>query len=95
MSEFKLNDLESLLALYMGTPGYKAGVEGTVTLTGSKKVVGIIAHSDLGGTVSINDGDDIIIPAGTGFSFSPKGNYIDPEIIFTDTDSYVVEYITI
>ncbi len=77
-----------------GTWGYNAGVAGTLTLTGGKKVIGIAAHATVAGSMSINGGDSIPIPANSGIQFSPVGTLVNPTIIFTGTDSYVAEYIS-
>ena len=76
-----------------GTWGYNAGIDGSVTLTGSKKVIGIAAHCTTAGSMTINSGDSIPIPALVGIHFIPIGNIVDPTIVFTGTDSYVIEHL--
>ena len=80
--------------LAAGTWGYSAGVSGTLTLTGGKRVLDINAHSLTGGTVTINGGDTIPVPANVGFTFTPSGALTNPVIVFTGTDSYSVEFVT-
>ncbi len=83
-----------------GTWGYASGTSGTETLTGRKQVTRISAIAlEAGGTVQINGGDTITIPYGSTDSVSSAidvpvhGVLIDPEIIFTGTDSYLVQYV--
>jgi hypothetical protein len=74
-------------------------VSGTVTLTGSKRVLQITAVAlEAAGSITIDGGDTIPLPYGatdkvsSSISIEPKGNLIDPVIVFTGTDSYFVEY---
>lgn len=76
-----------------GSWGYHAGVSGTVNITG--RVLGVAAHAAAGGaTVSINGGDTIPVPTGAGIALTPVGTLIAPTIVFTGTDSYMVETVT-
>lgn len=84
----------TFLSNQTGVWGYSSGVSGTVILTGGKKIISIAAHATTVGSVTINGGSSIPIPIGTGVSFEPKGNVVDPTIVFTSTDSYVIEYVT-
>ena len=77
-----------------GTWGYNAGVSGTVTLTGTKKIIGIAAHATTAGSMTINGGNSIPIPANVGIQFSPIGTIVDPTIVFSGTDSYIIEHLT-
>lgn len=84
-----------------GTWGYSAGVDGTVDLTGGKRVLQITAIAlESAGSIQVNGGDSIPLPYGssdkvsTELSIAPKGNLVDPEIIFTGTDSYFIEYVS-
>jgi hypothetical protein len=77
-----------------GTWAYKGGVSGTVTVPAGGRVLDINAHSTAGGSMTINGGDSIPIPANFGFTFTPMGNLVAPTIVFTSTDSYAVEYVT-
>lgn len=76
-----------------GTWGYVSDISGTETLSGSKRVIGITAVSTAGGTITINGGDTITLPANSSFKMAPQANLVDPTIIFTATNSYVVEYL--
>lgn len=83
-----------------GTWGYASGATGTITLTGSKRVLQITAVAlEAAGSITINGGDTIAIPYGatdkvsSSISIEPKGNLTDPVIVFTGTDSYFVEYV--
>ena len=78
----------------LGTLDYCAGVNGTETLTTGKRVLGITAHATTAGSMTINGGDSIAIPANSGVSFTPQGNLVDPTVIFTGTDSYIIEFVS-
>lgn len=77
-----------------GTWGYSAGISGSVSLVGAKRILAITAHCTTAGTVTINGGTPIPVAALSALSIEPKGNLVDPSIIFTTTDSYFVEYVT-
>ena len=77
-----------------GVFGYESGVSGTQTLTGSKKVKSISAYSLAGGTVQINGGDSIIIPANGSVDIPCDYNLVDPTVIFTATNTYLITYIS-
>lgn len=74
-----------------GTWGYVAGVSGTVVIAAGRRVLGIAAYSSAGGTLTINGGDSVVIPAASAIGISPKGNLVAPTLIFTGTTSYFVE----
>jgi mannose-6-phosphate isomerase-like protein (cupin superfamily) len=62
-----------------GTWSYAAGVNGTV----------------VGGTLTINAGDSVVIPAGSSISISPKGNITAPTIVFSaGVTSYFIETVS-
>jgi hypothetical protein len=78
-----------------GAWGYAGGSSGTVTLTGSKRVLAITAVcGGTPGTITINGGDSIPVPTNVGLQIGPKGNLVDPTIVFSSTDSYFVEFTT-
>lgn len=72
-----------------GTWSYQAGTDGTENITG--RVISISAHASSAGTLTINGGDSIPIPANASFSLQPLGNLVDPALVFTGTDSYFIE----
>lgn len=74
-----------------GAWAYSAGTNGTVVVAANKRVVGVGAFSTAGGSMTINGGDSIPIVANTAFNFNPMGNLVAPTIIFTGTNSYMVE----
>jgi hypothetical protein len=88
-----LEAIKDLLPKVTGDWAYTSGVSGIVTLTGNKRVMGITAYCDTSGSITINGGDSITIPAGTGLSFEPVANLVDPTIDFVGTTSYVVEWV--
>jgi hypothetical protein len=84
-----------------GTWGYASGVSGTVTLTGSKRVLQITAVAlETAGSLTINGGDTVPLPYGatdkvsSSICIEPRGNVTDPVIVFTGTDSYFIEYVS-
>jgi hypothetical protein len=84
----------------VGTWGYASGSNGTLNLTGGKRVIQITAISlEVAGGVTINGGNIIRLPYGnvdkvsTELTIHPQGNLVDPVMVFTDTDSYFVEYV--
>jgi hypothetical protein len=88
----------------VGTWAYYAGTAGPVTV-GTKlgvgeRVIGIAAAvSAAGATVTIDGGDTIPIPFPSsgepvvGIELAPRGNLVDPVIVFAGTDSFMVEVV--
>ena len=83
--------------------GYAAGTSGTATLPKSATVLRIIAHASAGSaTVAINGGTAIPVingaaPLDIQFNHDlvgPTTPGSSPSVVFTNTDSYMVEYIT-
>lgn len=92
-SDLSVNDIvRAFQGQQVGTFAYRGGDQGNVHIPG--RVLTIIAHSTLGGTVQINSGDTIPVPANVGFGFSPSGNLENCDIVFGATDMYLVEYVT-
>lgn len=77
-----------------GTWDYKAGVSGTPTFGGGSKIRSIIARSLTGGSLTINGGDSIPIPASVGLEINPQGLLVSPTLVFTGTDMYFIEFVT-
>lgn len=78
-----------------GIFGYKSATNGTLTLTGSKRVLSITASSgNTASTIQINGGDIINIPILKNISIEVAGNITDPTIVFTNTTSYFVSYVS-
>lgn len=77
-----------------GTWGYISGTNGTVVVSGAKRIIGIGAYSLLGGSFTINGGNTITIPSGVAYNIEPRGNLIDPTIIFTGTDTFLIETVS-
>lgn len=100
-SESTLSAIDGKLPDFSGTWGYAAGNNGTVTLTGSKRVLQITATAlEASGTFTINGGDTITLPYGgtdkvsTSITIAPIGNLTDPTIVFSaGVDSYFIEYL--
>lgn len=74
-----------------GAWGYYAGVAGTVAVAAGRKVTGIAAHATVAGSLTIDGGPSVPIPANSQIAIAPLGNLVAPSITFTGTDSYFVE----
>jgi len=78
-----------------------AGASGTVTLPPNAIIISIIAHASAGGaSCAFNDGAGgtatVPVPNGAWFAYDPKHknnavNATSNTIVFTATDSYLVE----
>jgi hypothetical protein len=77
-----------------GTWGYISGIDGTVVVSGGKRIIGIGAYSFLGGTFTINGGDTITIPSGVAYNIEPRGNLVDPTFVFTGTNTFLIETVS-
>lgn len=81
-----------------GTWSYYAGTAGTVNVTGRVLQVTAIAL-EAAASFTINGGDTITIPYGTtdkvstALTVEPKGNLVDPTVIFTGTTAYFIEVV--
>lgn len=76
-----------------GVWGYAAGVTGSTTIPAGGKVLQITASSLFGGTVQINTGPSVTIPARGSLCIEPKGNLVAPTIVFSNTTAFFVEYV--
>lgn len=85
---------EANLDLNFGTWGYASGVSGTPTIGAGKRVIGISAHSTVGGSFTINGGNTITVPANVSVNINPLGNLVNPTIVFTSTDTFFVEFVS-
>lgn len=90
----------SLIVRPFGTWGYNAGISGTLTLTGGKKVLKITAvAAEAAASFTINGGDVVTLPYGatdkvsSDITIEPRGNLVNPVIIFTGTKAYFVEWV--
>lgn len=82
--------LETQAAIVAAQFDYRAGASGSPrSFVG--RVLGITAHSTAGGSMTINGGDSIPIPANAAVEFRPAGQLVSPALVFTNTDSYIVE----
>lgn len=78
-----------------GTWGYNAGTAGTLTVAANKRILAITATSQplVAGSMTINGGQTVTIPAGTTITISPKANLTAPTLVFTSTAAYFVEFV--
>lgn len=75
-----------------GTWAYEAGVAGTEIIGAGQRVIGIAAHAGIvAGSMTINGGDVIPVPANSSITINPYGQLVAPTIVFTGTDSYFIE----
>lgn len=93
-TESTLSGVKSDLDKVVGTWAYYAGTSGTVNVTSGQRVLGISAHSTLGGTMTINGGQTITVPANVSLVITPVGNLTAPTIVFTSTDTYFIEVVS-
>lgn len=77
-----------------GTWAYYGGTSGTVVIAAGQRVLSISCHSTTGGTLTIDGGASVPIPANVGFDISPLGNLIAPTIVYSGTDSYFIEVVS-
>lgn len=74
-----------------GTWSYYAGTSGTVNVAAGRRVIGIAAHATSAGSLTINGGETIPLPAGASIAIAPQGNLVAPTVILVGTDSYFIE----
>jgi hypothetical protein len=77
-----------------GTWAYYAGVSGTVNISAGQRILGIAAHATTAGSMTINGGASVPIPANSAIQFSPVGTLVAPVLVFTGTDSYTCEVVS-
>lgn len=92
-TEATLAGLKADIDKNYGTWSYAAGVVGTVVVPAATRVVGISAYSALGGSLTINGGNSIVLPVGVAVNIAPNGNLVSPTIVFTGTSTYFVEMV--
>lgn len=77
-----------------GTWAYYSGTSGTIVVGVGQRVLSISCHSTLGGSLTINGGATIPVPANVGFAINPLGNLVAPIIVYSGTDSYFIEVVS-
>lgn len=90
-----LSSLDAKMPDESGAWGYNAGTTGTLNVAANKRILAISATAPAltGGSMTINGGQTITIPAGTSITITPKANLVAPTVVFTGTASYFVEFI--
>jgi hypothetical protein len=82
------------IAALTGVWGYAAGVSGSPSLPAGSRVLALAAHATSAGSLTINGGDSIPIPANTGWGLDGVfGQLVAPTLVFTGTDSYFAAYV--
>lgn len=76
-----------------GVWDYDAGAVGTLVVGAGKRIVGIMAHTTTGGSIQINGGTVIPLPANFTFNLNPNGQITAPTIVFVGIDLYFVEHL--
>ena len=91
-----LESVNATITNESGTWGYRSGITGTPSIPAGARVLSIsaIAPADTPASFTVDGGNAITIPGYQNFSLSPKGNLIAPVLVFTGTESYVVEFVT-
>lgn len=77
----------------VGAWGYLAGVSGTAVVSG--RILQISATTgDNPASFTIDGGDTIVIPSNQHLTVEPRGNLVDPTLVFSGTASYFVEFVS-
>lgn len=92
-AETTLSALNTRTPQLVGTWGYAAGTSGTPTIGAGKRVISITAFASSAGSMTINGGDSIPLPANLAVSIAPLGNLVNPTLVFTSTSSFFVEWV--
>lgn len=75
-----------------GTWSYYAGAAGSVSVAG--RVLQITATAGLvAGSLTINGGATISVPAGKSITIEPRANLSSPAVVFTSTQAYFIEVV--
>lgn len=77
-----------------GTWGYDAGTSGTEVISSGRRVISITAHCTTAGSMTIDGGDTITIPATSSLTIRIDGVLVAPTLIFTGTDAYIVQWVS-
>lgn len=89
-----ISEPAEVVRIVRGTYAYRAGVSGTVIIPAGARIMSWAAFAVSNGRVTIDGGDSIIIPTGgnaTGEAWETLGA---ATFVFTNTDSFFVEYVT-
>ena len=81
-------------AAIVGKIAYHGGTSGTVTLATGEKILQIRAYGAAGGTLTIDGGDTIAIPALYTFDTGNDARseeFVGSALVFTNTLSYFVK----
>lgn len=74
---------------------YRSGVSGIPDFPSTARILSLAAVAgESDGSVVIDGGSSIPIPAGMSFGMTIEADLIDPAIVFTGTVSYVVQYVS-
>ena len=77
-----------------GVWSYLSGSMGTVVIPAGNRILQITTvGAAIAGSIVINGGQSIIIPANGGMTINPRGNLIAPTIVFTNTIAYFIEMV--
>jgi len=93
-TEATLGTVNGKTPALVGTWAYYAGASGTVVVGSGQRVIGIAVHATTAGTVTINGGASIPIPANSSIEIAPTAQLIAPTIIVSGCDSYFFEVLS-
>lgn len=97
MADLSVNDyIRAIFRRFVGTWAYQHGVGAlSLSMTGRKYVHAIVAWTDgTTGTLQINGGDLITIPADGEVTLQPGGMLVSPDIEITgDNTSYLIQWL--
>lgn len=74
-----------------GVFSYDSGTSGTVNVGSGKRVIAIAAHCTTAGSMTINGGSSIPIPANVSINIDIQGTLVAPTLVFTGTDTFFIE----
>lgn len=98
--------LGEIANMKVGVWNYTSGTDGTVDmaeLVNTSDIQGmdecrVISITAIAGatdaTISVDNRGDIVIPAGQAITVTPNGTVRNPVLVFTNTASYCIEYVT-
>lgn len=79
-----------------GMWGYFSGVSGTVVMLANQRVLRIVtsASATLAASFNVNGGSAIPVPISTLRAIEPRAALVGPTVVFTNTDSYLIEFVS-
>ena len=91
-AQLRASPLPVVDARTSGTWGYATGADGSETITGHVLSLTAVAGT-LAASLSINGGPAIAIPSNRTLTLTPRGTLVNPTLVFSGTQAYVVEWV--